>query len=142
MKKETLAVVNGVDIICFTNTEEKLMPIKPICDALGVDYDAEIMNIQDHGFGDMLEDFNDGEWESHGTSLLSIEFVLGWVLNVKYKNTLLESEDLCRKYIIECVNAISDYAFGTKEQRAQYEKKLLEVQAMLDEVEDEDNEEY
>ena len=135
MKKETLAVVNGVDIICFTNTDEKLMPIKPICDALGVDYDAEITNIQDHGFGDKLTDFN-------GTSLLSIEFVLGWVLNVKYKNTLLESEDLCRKYIIECVNAISDYAFGTKEQRAQYEKKLLEVQAMLDEVEDEDNEEY
>ena len=135
MKKETLAVVNGVDIICFTNTEEKLMPIKPICNALGVDYDAEITNIQDHGFGDKLTDFN-------GTSLLSIEFVLGWVLNVKYKNTLLESEDLCRKYIIECVNAISDYAFGTKEQRAQYEKKLLEVQAMLDEVEDEDNEEY
>ena len=142
MKKETLAVVNGVNIICFTNTEEKLMPIKPICNALGVDYDAEIMNIQNLGLGDMLEDFNDGEWESHGTSLLAMKYVLGWVANVKREDTILECKVLCRKYIHECIAAISDYAFGTKEQHAQYEEKLLKVQAMLDEIEAEENEEY
>ena len=141
MKKETLAVVNGVNIICFTNTEEKLMPIKPICDALGVDYDAEVMNIQNLGLGDMLENYKCKEWESLVGYSLPIPYVLGWVLNVKRENTTLEPKDLCRKYIHECIAAISDYAFGTKEQHAQYEKKYLELKAMLDEAEAEDNEE-
>ena len=110
MKKETLAVVNGVDIICFTNTEEKLMPIKPICDALGVDYDAEISRvINETGFGETLEDFNDGEWEENGTKAMPIMYALGFAGSVSFAHSYFEDVKVFTNYKLQCHQAIINF---------------------------------
>ena len=49
MKTKTIARVNNVAILAG-NDSEKLVPIKPICEALGIDDDAQRRKIQDDDF--------------------------------------------------------------------------------------------
>lgn len=103
MKTETLAVVNGVNIICFTNTEEKLVPLKPICEALGVDYDIEVSRILNSAmFEDVITEFNNGEWEEHGTKALPLLHALGFTVGLSFDRSSLIDEKRFTQYKFEC----------------------------------------
>lgn len=47
MTTNFIARVNNVDIVS-TNDEQKLVPIKPICEALGIAWEPQIKKVQEH----------------------------------------------------------------------------------------------
>ena len=47
METKTIARINDVNIV-VVNNEEQLIPIKPICEALGVNYTTQIEKLKFH----------------------------------------------------------------------------------------------
>ena len=48
MKEKVLVTVNGVSITLIIDaTGRELIPIRPICDALGVDYSSQVQKIKE-----------------------------------------------------------------------------------------------
>ena len=47
MQTKTIVKVNNVDIVS-TSDEQQLVPIRPICDALGIAYERQSSKIKEH----------------------------------------------------------------------------------------------
>lgn len=47
MNAKTITTVNNVEILALTENENRLVPIKPICEALGINYPSQYSKIKD-----------------------------------------------------------------------------------------------
>ena len=142
----------GNDITCVMNEANELFVVlKPICDALGLDSDRQIKTISDDEVlgserseqtVQILETYMSDESERSektrqaGDNLtrkmicLPLEFVHGWLFQIKFTNTM--SEETKEKLIIykkSCYRALFDHFFGNFRKQLtanEIEIKLLE----------------
>ena len=108
METKTIARVNNVAIVAG-NDVSKLVPIKPICEALGIDFDSQRKKLKDD------EDLNSVTVLSTATGsdnkqyemlCLPLEFVFGWLFTINPKNVKPEAQAAVRAYRMECYRAL------------------------------------
>lgn len=108
METKTIARVNNVAIVAG-NDASKLVPIKPICEALGIDFDSQRKKLKDD------EDLNSVTVLSTATGsdnkqyemlCIPLEFVFGWLFTINPKNVKPEAQETVRAYRMECYRAL------------------------------------
>lgn len=107
--KETVLVVNNIDIISLTDYDEPLIPIKPICDALGIAFAPQFSKIkEDPDLSSVvtLSVMTGSDGKSYKMQCLPLEFVYGWLFTINPKNVKEESREGLRKYRMECYRAL------------------------------------
>ena len=80
METRIVARVNDVDIIA--TTEEQLVPIKPICEALGVNYTTQIEKLKKHpiyGSTVPLRGILAADGKLREMSCLPLRLISGWI---------------------------------------------------------------
>jgi len=111
METKTIARVNSVAIVAG-NDPKKLVPIKPICDALGIDFPNQFRKIKED------EDLNStivlsttvaSDGKDREMACLPIEFVFGWLFTINPKNVKEDARESVRKYRMECYRALYSY---------------------------------
>lgn len=131
-KTNIITTVNNVSIISF-NDENRLIPIKPICDAIGIDYPTQYQKIKDDEllssmFG--LSPTVGADGKQREMACLPLEFIFGWIFSINPKNVKEEAKESISKYRIECYRALFNHFFvQTKKQLEvnEIEIKLLET---------------
>lgn len=128
-----LAKVNGVELQIVENNASKLIPIKPICEALGIDYPSQYTKLNDDEFlGStiVLSTMVGADGKEREMVCLPFEFVFGWLFTINPKNVKEEAREAVAKYRVECYRALFDYftepATFLKEKQAQIDKYLTE----------------
>lgn len=105
---QTIAIVNSTPLLLVQNGET-LVPVKPICEALGIDPKTQIDKIKDD------EDLNSVGGLSPATAsdgkeyqmyCIPLKFVFGWLFTINPKNVKPEAQELIRKYRKECYEAL------------------------------------
>lgn len=87
MKTRTIARVNNVDIIA--TSDEQLVAIKPICEALGIDYKVQWQKIKDDedlSSVMVLSTTTGADGKQYEMCCLPVEFIFGWIFTVNPKN--------------------------------------------------------
>jgi len=128
VKEVKVATVNNVAII-VTNDENQLVPIKPICDALGIDAKAqrdrinrdEILSSIGVMTTSVAADGKDREMLN-----LPIKFVFGWLFTIDSTRVSEEARPAVIKYKLECYDALYDY-FSSAKKFLNQQRKVLNI---------------
>jgi len=132
MKTKFLAKVNEVLIQTVEENGEKLIPVKPICEALGVDWKSQYEKLKDDDFLSsimVLSTTVAGDEKEREMVCLPLEFVFGRLFTVNPKNVKEEARSNVERYRIECYRVLYKHFFGDVAKRIESDKaeiKLLE----------------
>ena len=108
METKTIARVNNVAIVAG-NDASKLVPIKPICDALGIDFPNQFRKIkedEDLNSTVVLSTMVASDGKDREMACLPLEFVFGWLFTINPKNVKPEAQAAVRTYRMECYRAL------------------------------------
>ena len=135
METKSLAKVNEVTIQMVTDNGSKLVPIKPICEALGIDFDSQRKKLNEDEFLNsttVLSTAVGADGKGREMLCLPLEFVFGWLFTINPKNVKPEAQEAVAKYRIECYRALYRYF---SEQNEFLEEKQQIVNEKIEEYE-------
>ena len=108
VKEEKIAVVNNVTILA-TGEAEMLIPIKPICEALGISYPSQFSKLKEDDFLSSvvaLSTTTGSDGKQYEMVCLPYEYVFGWLFTINPKNVKPEAQEAVAKYRIECYDVL------------------------------------
>ena len=112
MNETQITKVNNVAIVSLTENGNTLIPIKPICEALGIDEDAQRRKLQEDEFLNsttVLSTVVAADGKNREMVCLPLEFVFGWLFTINPKNVKPEAQDAVRQYRLQCYKALFEY---------------------------------
>lgn len=136
METKTIARVNNVAIVAG-NDSQKLVPIKPICEALGIDDSNQFKKLkEDEDLQSIivLSTIIDSSGKPREMLCLPIEFIFGWLFTINPKNVKPEAQAAVRTYRMECYRALyahfSEYAEFVEVRSQAIERRIEEYQKL------------
>lgn len=127
MDTKTVAKVNNVNILLIDGTE-KLVPIRPICDALGIAHQRQIEKIKSDeilGSTVTLQVTVAGDKNEREMTCIPFMFVFGWLVTINPKNVKPEAKEAVIKYKLECYEALFKH-FADQSEFLQQKQEALE----------------
>lgn len=112
METKSLAKVNDVTIQLVTDNEQKLVPIRPICEALGIDEEAQRRKLKDDNFLNsvaVLSTATGGDGKDYKMVCLPLKYVFGWLFTINPKNVKEDAREAVAKYRAKCYDVLYDY---------------------------------
>lgn len=112
MKTVSLAKINNVAIQLVTDNRQKLVPIRPICEALGIDHKSQLQKIKEDDFLSstvVLSTSVGADEKDREMVCLPLEFVFGWLFTINPKNVSRKARESVSRYRIECYNALYNH---------------------------------
>lgn len=132
METRVIARVNNVDIV--STSDEQLIPIRPICEALGVAYERQSTKLKEHPILSStvtLRVMVAADGKNREMLCLPIQYVFGWLFTINPANVSEEARDALIAYQTECYDALYRHFFGA--QKRQIEHNLVEI-ALLEQL--------
>lgn len=118
MKNLELANVNNVSIIGLSDGGEMLVPIKPICEALGIATQSQIEKIKvDEKLSSVatLSIATGADGKQYKMFSIPFKYVFGWLFTINPKNVNPEAKDALLKYQMQCYDILYDHFMGPQE---------------------------
>lgn len=139
LMKNQVITVNNKEIQIINTGEDKLVAIRPICDALGVDYSRQLKKIKEDEIlslvmGDTPTTGADGK--TYKMVCLPLRYVFGWLFNINPNNVGESVKPELITYKKQCYDALFDTF--TKRSNVLKEKAeiLLEAERLEKELEE------
>lgn len=133
-KTKTVAKINDVSIMLIDGAE-KLVPIKPICEALGVDPKNQRNKIQNDEIlssTGVLSTSVGADGKDREMFCLPYMYALGWLFTINPKNVKPEARETILKYKMECYTALfnhfSDHSQFLEQKQVALENQLEAVE--------------
>ena len=126
MNTRTIVRVNNVDIVA-TSDEMRLVPIKPICEALGIDRKRQQDKIKEHSILSSvggLKPLTGADGKQYEMFCLPMKYVFGWLFTINPANVSEESRDNLIRYQQECYEALFRYFTARTEFVEQKQKEI------------------
>ena len=121
-KRLSIGKVNGIEIYAVKNEEGTvLVPIKPICTALGIDDKAQrekISEDEDLSSTGVLSTSVGADGKEREMLCLPEKYIYGWLFTINPKNVAASARESVRSFRRQCYNILYDY-FNGKSQRQQ-----------------------
>ncbi len=128
LNAKEIAKVNNVAIMAG-NDAKRLVPIKPICEALGIEFAPQYQKLKDD------EDLSSvitlsittgADGKAYEMVCLPMEFIFGWSFTINPKNVKQEAQEAVRKYRMQCYPVLYEYfssyaSFVNQKQKRQAE---------------------
>lgn len=132
-KKESymIAIVNG-QAISVCNDEQQLVPIRPICDALGVSYKRQTQKIKEHAIlGSTVASKATvaADGKTREMLCLPLRYVYGWIFTINPTNVSEAARESVIKYQLECYDVLYNHFFRTMKRNTEQndaEKRCLD----------------
>jgi hypothetical protein len=110
----SIAKVNNVPIIIINNGEKRVS-LKPICEALGVDFSGQLQKIKsDPILGSTVEMISTvgSDEKERDMQTIPFKYVFGWLFQIDSRKVKEESRETVLKYQMECYDVLYDYFTG------------------------------
>jgi len=132
---KTLARINNVAIQLVENEDGKFVPIKPICEALGIDSEAQRQRIENNkilGSTACVIKAVAADGKEREMYCIPFRFIFGWMFTIDTSRVKEEAQEAVIGYQLECYNVMYDYFTS----RAEFvEQKQIEIDRQLEIVE-------
>lgn len=130
--QKTVARINNVDIVIFENGE-KLVPVKPICEALGIDYPSQFSKLKTDPIlmsTVVLSPMVGADGKDREMFCLPLKYVFGWLFRIDSRNVKEESRDSVLQYQRMCYDVLYDY-FSSYAEFVEQKQHAIEEQLKL-----------
>lgn len=108
----TVAIVNKQKIQVLVENGNEFVPIRPICDALGIDAKSQrdrIKRDQILSSTEVTMTSVGADGKNREMTVLPLRFVFGWLFTIDANLVKEESRQTVLKYQLECYNALYDH---------------------------------
>jgi len=140
MNTQQSITVNEREISIFSEKGEKYVAIKPICEAIGVDFGKQLSRIKDDGILGQLYTIRyivGADNKNREMGVLPLEYIFGWLFTINENKVKPEIKEQVLQYKKECYHAL----FETFTGRAKILKERLSYQLEIEKIEKELKEE-
>ena len=113
--KTTVAMVNKTPIAVIDQNGMPLVPIKPICDALRIDYSSQLKKLKEDDFYNSvmgLSPTTGADGKTYQMATLPLKYALLWLGSINPKNVAPEAKETVMNYKEACATALFDYFYG------------------------------
>lgn len=131
---QKLRQVNNQPLMIIEENGNKLVPIRPICDALGIDSKSQRDKINEDEFLSSTGVLNTsvaGDGKDREMFCIPYKYVFGWLFTINPKNVNPEAKEYVMKFRNECYevlyNHFTDKSEFLEQKQTQIEKKLQEL---------------
>lgn len=133
METKIITRVNNVDII--STNDEQFVAIKPICEALGIDWEGQRQRIErDEILGSVacMIKATGKDGKSYEMCAIPYMFAFGWLFSIDVSKVNESSKESVLKYKLECYRALYEYFTEPqtflKQKQIAIEKQVKEYQ--------------
>ena len=130
MLQTLISKINGVDIVTVDRDGEIFVPIKPICDALGIDAKAQRTKLQDDEFfastGAIITSVasDDKEREMY---CIRLRDVYGWLATINPGKVAPEAREAVIRYRRECYDVLYEHFTGSMQRTIETNNAEIEL---------------
>lgn len=126
METRTIVRVNNVDIVA-TSDEQRLVPVKPICEALGIDVEGQRQHIKRDEILNSVAvvikaTAKDGK--TYDTTAIPLRYVFGWLFTIDTSRVNPEIRESVVRYKRECYDALYNHFTARTEFVEQKQKEI------------------
>lgn len=108
----TIATINNSKIVVIENGEKRVA-VKPICQALGVNYTTQVERLgKDPILSDSvvpLRGITGADGKQYEMITIPFKFVFGWLFRIDSRNVKPEAKESVLRYQLECYNALYEH---------------------------------
>lgn len=111
-----VAKINNVDIIIIENGEE-MVPVKPICEALGIASNSQIERIKSNpilGSTNMICISVGADGKDREMFALPLKYIFGWLFTIDSEKVKPEAREAVLKYQTECYDVLYNHFVGAR----------------------------
>lgn len=122
MTQSIISKINGVDIATVDKDGDIYVPIKPICDALGIDDKSQRSKIQvDEILGSVgvLSTSTGTDGKNYEMFCLPLQYIYGWLFTINPKNVAPAAREAVSRYRRECYDALYEHFAGSLRRRVE-----------------------
>jgi hypothetical protein len=135
MKNQTfeIGIVNGQVILVIENGE-KMVPVRPICDALGIAFQSQKEKIEDDEILSSTVTLSmtvAADGKEREMFCIPLKYVFGWLFTINPKNVKEEAKEFVKAYRKECYDVLFRYFTDHAEFYKQKQKAILEQNEKL-----------
>jgi hypothetical protein len=108
---KTVAKINDVSIVIIENGEKRVA-VKPICEALGVAFEAQFTRLKSDpilGSVVMLSVTTGADGKQYEMMTIPFKYVFGWLFRIDSRNVKEEARETVLKYQMECYDALYNH---------------------------------
>ena len=131
MNQQTISIINGVEISAVADESGNIfVPVKPICDAIGVAYQTQHLKLQDHEIlapTITLRVMVAADGKKREMVCLPLEFVYGWIFTINAKNVSEGAHDAVLRYQLECYKALYEHFTGSMQRTIETNNAEIEL---------------
>lgn len=113
---QLISKINGVDIVTVDRDGEIFVPIKPICDAIGIDVESQRDKIQNDELLNstaVLSTAVAADGKEREMLCLPLKYVYGWLFTINPKNVAPEAREAVTRYRRECYDVLYEHFTGS-----------------------------
>jgi len=123
----TVARVNNVDIQIIKNGE-KLIPVKPICQALGIAFEVQLRRLKSDPILNSVVTTRvttGADGKQYEMTVIPYRYVFGWLFRIDSRNVKEEAREAVERYQLECYDALFNH-FTRHEEFLEYRDTVVE----------------
>lgn len=128
MSTQLISTINNQGIIIVVDEDgQKFVPVKPICEALGVTIQSQIEKLESD---DILSSVvrlcltTGADGKEYKMKCIPLKYVFGWLFSISSKSVKEESKEGLKNYKVICYDALYNYFTEHATFIEQKEKKL------------------
>ncbi len=110
MKQQLISIINGVEISAVADENGSIfVPVKPICQAIGIDHPAQVQRIKRHRklSSVMVTITTTGaDGKSYEMLALPLQYVYGWLFSIDLSMVAESALPTVEKYQDECYDVL------------------------------------
>ena len=141
MKETLITRINDVAIAATSNEQgEVLIPIRPICDALGVNSNGQIEKIKSDpilGATDKLSLSVGPDGRQREMVCLPLQYVFGWLFTINPGNVDERAKEAVKRYRLECYDALYNHFARARQRQLDENREEIRLLEELTRVTDE-----
>lgn len=131
MDKQTfISKINGADIVTVNRDGETYVPIKPVCEAIGIDAKAQRTKLQEDEFfastGAIITSVAADEKE-RDMYCIRLRDVYGWLATINPGKVAPEARETVTRYRRECYDVLYDHFAGSLRRRVEGNEAEIEA---------------
>lgn len=135
MSKQKISIINGVEIFAEVNeTGQVFIPVKPVCQAIGVDHPSQVQRIKRHHIlGPTMVTITmvAADEKDREMVCLPLEFVYGWLFTIETGLVAESRRQDVETYQRECYEILYRHFAGSLRRRVEEnEAEIAALQAV------------
>ena len=136
MKTVNIAVINDVSLQVVVDDREQLIPVKPVCDILGVSYSAQFEKLTGHpvfASSIRINRTTGSDGKSYEMMCIPLRFFSTWIFSIHPDKVKEEVRDKIIQFQLKCNDILFDYFFNRADFALKKEVAIAKTKEVFDE---------